>query len=160
MLDIVSKPRWYHITPDRFLIGLLAAVLLVLLADRLELGLRHGSGWNVLLAMAIVCLGMLAGLIWFGTSLLLRRRFQFGLKSLLVLTVVVAILCSWFTIKMQQANRQKEAVKAIQGLGGGVDYDFGPILPKFPHCSVESAIGRYGLLIPCRFRVRIQPSRH
>ena len=121
MSDAVAKPRWYHVTPDRFLIGLLAAVLLLLAADRFELlGLTRGSGWNVLLAGAVVCLGMFGCLIWFVAALLLKKRFQFGLKSLLVLTVVVAIPCSWFAVKIRQAKRQDAAVKAIQELRGQV----------------------------------------
>jgi len=111
MTDAVAKPRWYHVTPDRFLIGLLVGVLLLLAADRLELlGLTRSSGWNVLLAAAVVCLGMLVGLIWFVASLLLKRRFQFGLKALMVLTAIVAIMCSWFAVKKRQSNRQKAAV--------------------------------------------------
>jgi len=124
MSDAIAKPRWYHVTPDRFLIGLLAAVLLLLAADRFELlGLTRGSGWNVLLAAAVVCLGMLSGILWFVASLLLRRRFQFSLKSVFVLTLIVAILCSWLAVKKQQANRQKAAVEAIDRLEGQVAYD-------------------------------------
>ena len=101
-------------------------VLVLLAADRFELlGLTRGSGWNVLLAAAVVCLGLFAALIWFVVSLLLRRRFQFGLKSVLVLTVIVATLCSWCAVRKQQASRQKAAVKAIQKLGGGVGDDQG-----------------------------------
>ena len=145
MSDAASKPRWYRFTPDRFLIVLLAAVLLVWLADRFGLlGLARDSGWNVLLAIAIVCLGMLGGLIWLGVSLLLRRRFQFGLKSVLVLTVIVAILCSWFTVKKQQADRQEEAVKAIQELGGRVMYDHQLPRGQFPGQKrfLEDAVAR------------------
>jgi len=112
---------------------------LVFLADRLELfGVPCGSGWSVLLAIAIVCLGMLGGLIWFVVSLLLRRRFQFGLKSLLLFTALVAILCSWCAARMRQARRQKEAVLAIEDAGGHVLYDHefrfdDGSVPQLPH---------------------------
>jgi len=129
------------------MIGLLAAVLLVLLADRFELaGLTRNSGWNVLLAAAIACLGLLGGLLWFVASLLLRRRFQFGLKSVFVLTVVVAILCSWYAVKKQHAKRQKEAVWTIQQLGGKVicDYEVGrnsPVQKLLPERTASCIVG-------------------
>ena len=62
-------------------------------------------------------------LLWFVAALLFRRRFQYGIRSLLLLTVIIAILCSWFTVKMEQARRQREAVAAIGQIGGQVIYD-------------------------------------
>ena len=123
MSDLARKPRWYRITPDRFLVGLLAVLLLVLAADRFELaGLIRGSGWNVLLAAAIVCLGLVVGLLWCAVNLLLRWRFQFSLKSMLLFTLIVAILCSWFAVRVRQAKRQEAAIAAIEGLGGEIRY--------------------------------------
>jgi len=135
MKDRQSNCRWYRFTPDWFCVGSLAAVLLVLLADRLELcGLTRGSGWNVLLALTVVCLGYSCGLLCFGAGLLLRQRPRFSLKSLFVLTATVAIMGSWFAAKRRQADRQKEAVRTIhefRGLGGGVTYD--PEIPSTPY---------------------------
>jgi hypothetical protein len=48
------------------------------------------------------------------------RWFQFSLRTLLVFVTLCAIPCSWLAVKMQQAKRQREAVVAIEKLGGFV----------------------------------------
>ena len=52
------------------------------------------------------------------------RWYQFSLRSLFILTFLVAIASSWFAVKMGQAKRQKEAVEALLKLGGSVKYDY------------------------------------
>jgi hypothetical protein len=102
----------------------MASEVLLFLADRFAwFGLTRGSGWNVFLSVALVGLAVLIGLLWLGLALSLRRRFQFSMRSLFVLMISVAISCSWFAVKMQQARRQREAVVAIRGLNGIVFYD-------------------------------------
>jgi hypothetical protein len=56
----------------------------------------------------------------FIASLLFRWRFQFSIRSLLVLVIAVAIPCSWLAAKMQQAGRQRQAIALVQSLGGVV----------------------------------------
>jgi hypothetical protein len=63
-------------------------------------------------------------LLWFLVALVFRRRFQFSLRSLMLLVVVVAIPCSWFATAMKAARRQHAAVEAIEKLGGIVNYDY------------------------------------
>ena len=46
-------------------------------------------------------------------SICAHLRFQFSILSLLLLTVVVAIPCSWLATAMKQAKRQRAAVTAI-----------------------------------------------
>jgi hypothetical protein len=48
------------------------------------------------------------------------RWFQYSLRTLLVFVTLCAIPCSWLAVKMQQAKRQREAVAAIEKLGGTV----------------------------------------
>ncbi len=65
------------------------------------------------------------------------RWFQYSLRSLLVLMVLVSIGMSWFAVKMQRARKQKEAVEAIKKLGGEIQYDYevrqaGNPLPRVP----------------------------
>jgi hypothetical protein len=50
------------------------------------------------------------------------RWYQYSLRSLFVLTVLVAIGGSWFAWKKQQKERERAAVKAI--VGGLVRYDY------------------------------------
>jgi hypothetical protein len=52
------------------------------------------------------------------------RWFQYSLRSLFVLTLLASIGMSWVAVRMQRARRQREAVEAIQSLGGGVFYDY------------------------------------
>jgi hypothetical protein len=52
------------------------------------------------------------------------RWYQYSLRSLLVLMVLVASLGSWFAVKRQQLEKQRAAVKAIGEMGGEVEYDY------------------------------------
>jgi hypothetical protein len=51
------------------------------------------------------------------------RWYQYRLRTLFILTFLVAVACSWLAVKMEQARKQKEAVEAILKLGGLVGYD-------------------------------------
>ena len=121
------KPRirWFHLTPDRLILALLAAEALLLLAERFGwFGFDAHKGWPVLIAIAAVGVVMFLMLLWFAVALLFRWRFQFGIRSLLVLTVAVAIPFSWLAVEVKKAKEQKEAVEEIDDAGGRVDYDY------------------------------------
>ena len=53
-----------------------------------------------------------------------RLRFQFSIRSLLLLTVVVAVACSWLAAEMERARKQRETVEEIEKAGGTVSYDY------------------------------------
>ncbi len=53
------------------------------------------------------------------------RWYQFSLRSLLTLVTLVAFVCSWFAVKMEQARKQRSAVEEIIRNGGGVVYCYG-----------------------------------
>lgn len=53
------------------------------------------------------------------------RRYQYRLRTLLIVMLLASIGMSWFAVKMQRATRQREAVEAIESLGGWVVYDCG-----------------------------------
>ncbi|MGA2254799.1 MAG: hypothetical protein ABSG53_09070 [Thermoguttaceae bacterium] len=108
-----SSIRWFHPTPGRFVLLLLAVEVLLWLSDRFGRPGWH-KGYAVLTAVASVGVGMLAMLVWFGVALVFRRRFQFRIRSLLVLAVVVAVPCSWLTMEMRDAKRERVAATAIQ----------------------------------------------
>lgn len=57
-------------------------------------------------------------------ALYFRWRFQFSIRSLLVMTIAVAIPFSWLAVEMKKARRQRVVVAAIEKLGGGVRYDY------------------------------------
>jgi hypothetical protein len=50
------------------------------------------------------------------------RWYQYSLRSLFVLTTLVAIGCSWLTVTIQNQRRQKAAGVALQKAGGTVLY--------------------------------------
>ena len=53
-----------------------------------------------------------------------RRWFQFRLRTLLVVILVLSLPLSWFAVRMERARRQREAVEAIEQMGGSVMYDW------------------------------------
>jgi hypothetical protein len=63
-----------------------------------------------------------------------RRRFQYSLRTLMIVVTVFAIVCSWFTVKMQQAKKQQESVEAIRKWGRNVriTYDWQRSTPLIP----------------------------
>jgi hypothetical protein len=115
--------RWFHLTPDRLILALLVVEGLLWLSDRLGWPVWH-KGYAVLAALAAVGVAFLVMLLWLAASLLFRWRFQFSIRSLLVLVVVVAIPCSWMGVEMKKAREQKEAVGSIKKLRGGNWYDY------------------------------------
>lgn len=118
------KPRWYHLTPDRFFIGLLAVQVLLLLSERFQwFAFNEKKGWTVLIAVGVVGLAVAAMLAWGLVCLCRRWRFQFGVRSLLAFLVAVSVPLGWFAWELQRARRQREAVEAIVKAGGEVFYD-------------------------------------
>jgi hypothetical protein len=125
-----SKIPWSRPTLRRGLFALLAFESLLLLAEKCRwLGLVKDSagkelevltlfaGWAAVLA---VCLAAFLWIVRFG----FRRRFQYSLRSLLLLTLLLSIGMSWIATAMQRAKRQREVARAIEKLGGRVWWDF------------------------------------
>ena len=119
---IVSTPiRWYRLTPDRLVMVLLVMECLLWLSERFRyFGFNQHKGWTVLIAVAVVGVAMLFMLGWFVVSLVFRWRFQFSIRSLMVLVVIVAIPCSWLAVEIKKAREQQEVVNEIPY----VIYDF------------------------------------
>ncbi len=112
--------RWFHPTPGRFAIGLLAVEVLLWLSDRFR---WLPKGWPALIAVAAVGVVVLGMFVWFGVALVFRQRFQFSLRSLLVLVVAMAVPCSWLAAGMKRAKSQAHMVSEVERLGGRVDDD-------------------------------------
>jgi hypothetical protein len=49
-----------------------------------------------------------------------RRSYQFSLRALLAFVLLVSIGMSWLAARMEKSRRQREAVKAIEKMGGSV----------------------------------------
>jgi hypothetical protein len=105
------KTPWYILTPGKLVGGLLVVELVLLAID------RH-SGWLCLAGVGAFVLVLFVGLIWLVLALLFHRRFQFGIMTLLMLMVVVAVVGGWFSWKMERAKRQNGSVDRIMYLWG------------------------------------------
>jgi hypothetical protein len=97
------KTRWYRFTPDRLVVLVLVVEGLLLACEPMR---WFPNGWPVLIAWASLGAALLAGIVWLVLSLFCRWRFQFSLRSLLLLAVVVAIPSSWLAAEVRQAKRQ------------------------------------------------------
>ncbi len=119
-----SKPkrRWFSPTPGWLVVVSLATTSLLYFSERIQwFSFNLHKGWTVLIAVAVVGVVLLLMLAWFGAALLLRRRFQFSLRSLLLLVVAAAMPCSWLAVEMKNAREQ---ARAIENLGAIVYYDW------------------------------------
>jgi len=104
------------------------------LSERLQWPTWH-KGYAALIAVASLAVVFAVILLWFIIALIFRRHFQFSIRSLLVLTVAVAILCSWMAVEMKMAREQKVALNELRKLPGYVFYEWqldasGKQLPK------------------------------
>jgi hypothetical protein len=124
--NLTLNLRWYRLTPDRLILGLLILEGFLLLSERFcWFAFNERKGMTLLIAVGVLGVVLLILLLWFIAALVLRRRFQYGIRSLLFLTVIVAILCNWCVEGVKQANRQQEAVLALHYSGGSVKFDNG-----------------------------------
>jgi len=85
--------------------------------------LDHHKGWPVLITIAALGVLLLLMLLWFVIALLFRLRFQFGIRSLLVLPVALAIACSWMTVEVKEAREQKAAMDELVKCGARISSD-------------------------------------
>lgn len=105
-LTAEAKASWFHPTPGCVLLLLLAVEAILFLSERFRwFPFNNHKGWTVLIAIAAVLATMALLLLWFLVALCFRRRFQFSLRSLMVLTLgerlarwaVGCVGCAWFT---------------------------------------------------------------
>ena len=119
-----SRGLWHRLTALRLVLGLLGLEGFLFLSERFEwFDFSRHKGWAPLIATAAVTVAILIMLLRWGASLVYRLRFQFSIRSLLMLTVVVAIACSWLAVEKEHARKQQEAVEVIRKVGGMVSYD-------------------------------------
>ncbi len=118
-----ARCRWFHVTPGRLLVVLLAVEGLRWLSERFGWFAWH-KGYAVLVAVAVVGVFFMVMLGWLLLALLFRLRFQYSLLSLLVLAVAVALPFAWLATEMKAAKKQREAIQVIENEGGSVVYDY------------------------------------
>ena len=113
MVDVpVPKPRWYHLTPDRAVLGLLAVEGFLLLSEWFEwFPFNRHKGYTVVIAVAVVAAAILLMMFWFLAALLFRLRFQFSIRALLG-------ACPRHRRPVQLAGDGDEAGEETAGSGG------------------------------------------
>ncbi len=102
---------------------LLVVECLLWLSDRLGWPAWH-KGYAVLAAVAMLGGVFVLMLLWFLVALVFRMPFQFGIRSLLVFTVVVAVPSSWFAVEMNKATKQRSAKTAFRRFPGYIQYGY------------------------------------
>ncbi len=131
-MDAVSKPRWFRLTPGLVLLALLLVVeAFLLLCERFRwFGIikDKGDGFPEYVTLLIgVGFLVVAGLLlyaWRLPKIRLRWRFQYSLRTLLLVVLLASIGMSWVAVKMQKSRRQRQVVEAIQRLHGNVLYQY------------------------------------
>jgi hypothetical protein len=110
-----QKPRWFCFTPERFIwVVLLVETLLWLSEHYRWFAFNEKKGHTVLIAIGVLALSLLGFALWFLSALFCRRRFQFGIRTLLVLTVAVAIPFSWLAVNVERAKRIQTLVAELE----------------------------------------------
>ena len=118
------KRRWYQYSLRSLLVGVLVLEgLAVLLGCFLILAeMSYTKWWRIagpgLAGIAVIIVIILA------IVRLVRHRFRYSLRTLLIFMVLCAIACSWFAVKTQRLRKQREAVRAIVGADGDVSYSY------------------------------------
>jgi len=117
--------RSFYPTPAWLIYGLLVVEGLLWLSERYTwFWFNEKKGWTVLVGVGVVGVVMIVMLLWFVVALVFRWRFQFSIRSLLVLTVAVALPFSWLAVEMKKTREQDATVDEIGKLGGRVYYEY------------------------------------
>ena len=109
MDNATTQRRWFRLTPGRVVPILLVVELLLWLSERFHwFAFNSHKGWTVLITVSSVGVVLLLMLAWCLVALTFRRRFQFGIRTLLVLTLAVALPFSWLGVEMRRAREQRD----------------------------------------------------
>jgi hypothetical protein len=123
MSEPTPRPRWPRLTPASLVLLLLAVASLLWLSNWLAWPAWH-KGYAVLSCVAAVGVVILVMLLWFLAALVFRWRFQFSIRTLLVLTVAVALSFSGLAVELKRAKEQQMIVAATKTLQEIVEYDW------------------------------------
>ncbi|MCE5267101.1 MAG: hypothetical protein LLG00_04370 [Planctomycetaceae bacterium] len=109
-------------TPDLAVTGVLLTLEACLLLSYhfCWFGLSDRKGWAAMIAMTAIGLPVLLALLWLVASLVLRRRFQYSIGSMLLFVMAVAVACSVLASELRRERIQWDLAWAIKKAGGGV----------------------------------------
>jgi hypothetical protein len=131
-----SKPsRIFRPTPAWLVLASLAVTGFLFLSEWFQwFAFDSHKGWIVLIAVAGVLAVLVVMLLWWLVALVFRLRFQYSIRSLLALTLAVALPFSWLAMEMQQLRDARTAAAAIESIDGIVEWSERPgpsWLPSF-----------------------------
>jgi hypothetical protein len=107
----VRKTRWYSPTVGKFLIGILALQGVLYLSQHFKwFAFNQLKGHSLVITVTVTAIGLLliAGVVVLG------RKAQFSLATLMLMALVTAIPCSWLVREMNQTRRQAQIVAACE----------------------------------------------
>jgi Leucine-rich repeat (LRR) protein len=117
--------NWFYLTPGRLIVILLFVEGILLLSEQFQCSaFNQHKGLTVLSSVAILGGFLIVLIFWYIASLIVRWRFQFSIRSLLLLTLAVAIPSSWLAVEMQKARENADIVESITKLGGKIGYEY------------------------------------
>jgi hypothetical protein len=116
------KRRWFLPSPGHLVIAILVIECALWLSDWLDIPHWH-KGYAALAGVASMAVGAAVMFVWLIAALVFRWRFQFGIKSLLVMAVVVALPFSWVRMLQTAAVSERKVANEFMELGGDVYYD-------------------------------------
>ncbi len=118
--------------PDRYLAGLLVVLGVLFLSEHFVwFPFNEYKGCTVLIAAAILAVSLVLLLPWFVLAAVLRRRFEFSLRWLLVLVTICGFVFGWLGMEAFEAIRQSSVSAALRAKGYTVDYTYEYLDPLF-----------------------------
>jgi hypothetical protein len=109
-----------YLTTMTLLTATLLVELLTWLALRAGMGTKVGVGALFWTLIALVALGSV--ILWSIVRALVRRRFRFGIKELLVGTLLVGAGLGWLVNLSEPTRAQRRIAAQLNGLGAVVEY--------------------------------------
>jgi hypothetical protein len=111
----IKKDNWLGPTPERFIWVLLFVEIFLWLSERYRwFAFNESKGLTVLLALAALFVSLLGFAVGFLSAWIFRRRFQFGIRTLFLLTLAAAIPFSWLATEINRAKREKAIAAHFQ----------------------------------------------
>jgi hypothetical protein len=111
-------------TPASFIKALLLTEGFLLFSERFHwFAFNQHKGWTPLVCLAVIAAAMLVMLAWFVGARIFKGRFQFNIRTMLALTLAVAIAFGWMASEVQRARRQASLAAEAGKISWGVLYD-------------------------------------
>ncbi|HWB14285.1 MAG TPA: hypothetical protein VG826_33970 [Pirellulales bacterium] len=116
----ISRPLFHWLNTKTLLGALFLAELLAWVLLRAEAWRQLGMGWQFCLLVLVVA--TTATLVVIGGACFVRRRAQFGLRTFLLLVLLMGTGLGLIGIKLQSTEKQRRAAAALEQIGAGLSY--------------------------------------